>query len=129
MGQGILTTEQEKKLASLLDDAIKLKGILEFVDGFLFKAIIALVDDKYADKLKEEIKVKLSVLVDAVLANDIVLAETLATDLINSLVDIPGLDEEAEGLIFKGIIEILVAAILKWIEGVKGAPVTLKLAK
>lgn len=129
MEKGILTLLQEKKLASLLDDAIKLKGVLELIDGYVFKALITLLDDTYVDKLKEDIKIKLAALVDAVLAEDVELSETLAADIINGLVNIPGLDEEAEGLIFKSIIEILVAAVLRWIEGKKGTIVTLKLNK
>jgi len=125
--KGILTPEQEKKLAGMLDELIKLKGILEMIDGLVFKALITFVDDKFADKLKEEIKVKLAALVDAVMAEDLPLCETLAADVINSLIDIPGLDEEAEGLIFKGVIELLVGVITKWIEDKKQAPVTLKI--
>jgi hypothetical protein len=129
MEEGILTSAQEKTLAALLDDAIKLKGVAEFVDGFLFKALITFVDDKFIDKLKEEIKVKLAALVEAVMAEDVELAEQLATELVNSLIDIPGLDEESEGLLFKGVIEIIVGAILQWIESKKGEPVALKLAR
>jgi hypothetical protein len=125
--KGILTTEQEKTLAGLLDDAIKLNGIMEFIDGFVFKAVITFIDDTYLDKLKEDIKIQLASVVDAVMADDVPLAEQRVTDLVNSLIDIPGLDEETEGLIFKGVIEILVGAILKWIEGKKEQPVTLKL--
>ena len=125
--KGIFTSDQEKKLAGLLDDVIVLKGIMELVDGYVFKAVITFIDDKYVDKLKEDIKVKLAALAEAVIAEDVVLAEQLATDLVNSLIDIPGLDEESEGLVFKGVIEILVGVILKWIEGKKDAPVTLKL--
>jgi hypothetical protein len=129
MEEGILTLEQEKKLASLLDDVVKLKGIAEFIDGYLFKAIITFVDNKFVDKLKEEVKIKLAALVEAVMAEDVELAESLAADLINSLVDIPGLDEESEGLLFKGVIEIIVGAILDWIESKRGKPVALKLNK
>jgi len=125
--KGILTAEQEKVLSGLLDDAIKLKGVMELLDGYVFKAVITFVDDKYVDKLKEEIKVQLASIVEAVMANDVPLAEQRVTDLVNSLIDIPGLDEESEGLIFKGIIEVLVGVILKWIEGKKGEPVVLKL--
>ena len=117
MEEGILTSEQEKTLSALLDDAIKLKGVAEFVD------------DKFIDKLKEEIKIKLAALVEAVMAEDVELAEQLATELVNSLIDIPGLDEESEGLLFKGVIEIIVGAILQWIESKKGEPVALKLAR
>ena len=126
---GILTAVQEKKLAQMLDDLVKLKGVLELVDGYVFKVVITLLDDRVVDKLKEEIKIKLAALVDAVLGEDVLLAEQLATDIINSLVDIPGLDEESEGLIFKGVIELIVGAILNKVETIKCEVITLKLAK
>ena len=127
MEQGILTNDQEKKLSELLDSAIKLSGILEMVDGYVFKAIITMFDNKVVDKLKEEVKVKLSALVQAILDKDIDLAETTATDLMNELINIPGLDEESEGLVFKGIIEMLVGILLKEVEKLKNGPVVLKL--
>ena len=129
MEKGILTNEQEKKLASLLDDLVKLSGILEIVDGYVFKAIITILDDKVVDKLKEDIKIKLSELVQAILDKNIELSENVATDLMNGLIDIPGLDEETEGLIFKGIIQTLVGILLKELEKIKQAPVILKLKK
>jgi hypothetical protein len=125
--QGILTLEQEKKIASLLDDLLKLKGFLELVDGYVFKAILTFIDNKYVDKLSVDIKTKLAALVEAVMAENVELAETLTTDLMNTLIDIPGLDEESEGLLFKGVIELVVGAILDWINSKKPAPVTLKL--
>jgi hypothetical protein len=125
--KGVLTTDQEKKIAELLDNLLKLKGFLELVDGYVFKAIITFVDDKYVDKLSVDIKTKLAELITAVLAEDVPLAEQLATELMNQLIDIPVLDEEAEGLIFKGVIELVVGVILDWINGKKEVPVTLKL--
>lgn len=113
---GIFTTEQEKKLASLLDEAVKLKGFAELIDGFLFKALITFVDDRFVDKLSDELKTQLSGLATACLDEDIEAAKTLAADLLNSLVDIPGLGEDSEALIFKGAVELIVAAVLKWIE-------------
>lgn len=127
MEEGILTLEQEKKIAGLLDDVLKLKGFLELVDGYVFKAILTFVDNKYVDKLSVEVKTKLAALVDAVLAEDVDLAETLAADVMNTLIDVPGLDEESEGLLFKGVIEIVVGAVLNWINSKKEVPVTLKL--
>lgn len=125
--KGILTLEQEKKLAELLDNVIKLKGFLELVDGYVFKALITFLDDKFADQIKIEIKLKLAELVDAVLAEDIEGAEGLAADVINMLIDVPGLDEESEGLLFKGIIQLLVGVILDWINSKKEEPVVLQL--
>lgn len=125
--KGILNPEQEKKLAELLDELVKLKGFLELVDGYVFKALITFLDDKFADQIKVEIKLKLAELVDAVLAEDVEAAEILAADVINMLIDIPGLDEEAEGLLFKGIIQLLVGVVLDWINSKKEEPVVLQL--
>lgn len=125
--KGILTTVQEKKLSEILDSAIKVSGLFEFIDGYLFKILITFLDDTYADKLSVEIKTKLSELANALMDNDIETVEQVATDIINALIDIPGLDEDAEGLLFKGIIEMIVGAVLKWLVVKKGMPVALKL--
>ena len=118
--EGIFTAEQEKKLSQLLDDAIKLKGFPELVDGFLFKAIITFVDDSFVDRLNEEVKAQLQDLAEACLNEDIEIAETLVAELLNSLIDIPVLEEDSESLIFKGAVELIVAAVMKWIEAKKG---------
>jgi hypothetical protein len=123
--KGILTLEQEKYLSGLLDDTAKLKGIPEFLDGFVFKAVISFIDDSYIDKLDEELKLKLGELVDAVIAEDIELSEVIAADLIASLVKIPGLESDENALIFKGVIELLVGTIIKAIkdkQAAKAAP-------
>jgi hypothetical protein len=129
MEKGIFTREQEKKLASLLDDLIKLKGLFEVVDGLVFTAIISLVDDNYINKLPDEIKIKLSEIVEAVLNDDVELAELKATELINALVDVPLLDEEMEGLLIGSFVRLIVSSILKWIEDKKEQPVTLKIQR
>ena len=126
MESGILTRVQEQQLAQMLDDALVLKGILELVDGYLGRVLITVLDDKYVDKLKEDIKIKLAALVDAGFAEDVELVQTLAADLVNSLVDIPGLDETSEGLIFRGAIDLAVGAIIAWVA--KNKTVTIVLA-
>ena len=127
MEKGIFTKEQEKKLASLLDELIKLKGLFEMVDGLVFTAIISMVDDQLINKLPEEIKIKLSELAEAVIAEDVEEAELLATDLINQLLDIPLLDEDTEGLLIGSLIRLIVSSVLAWIERKKGEVVQLKL--
>ena len=57
--------------------------------------------------------------VEAILAKDVDAAEEIAAEIINSLVDIPGLDETSEGFLFKGAIELIVGAALKWVEKIK----------
>jgi hypothetical protein len=124
---GILSNEQEKVLAGKLDDLVKLKGVLELIDGYVFKALLTFLDDNLVAKLGEPIKVKLGELATVLLTApvDVDKAETIASDIINGLVDIPGLDEDAEGLLFKGIIEVIVGAVVKYLEGIKGTKVIL----
>ena len=50
MEKGILTAEQEKQLATIIDDAIVFKSkVLELIDGYVFKALITYIDDKYKE--------------------------------------------------------------------------------
>ena len=129
MDKGILTVVQEKKLAQILDDAVKVSGVFELIDGYLFKILLTFLDDTYADKLSVEIKTELGQLAEALMASDWDAAELVATSIINRLINIPGLDEDSEGLLFKGIIEIVVGAVLKLIGQKKGVIVALKLIR
>ena len=129
MDKGILTVVQEKKLAQILDDAVKVSGVFELIDGYLFKILLTFLDDTYADKLSVEIKTELGQLAEALMVSDWDAAELVATSIINRLINIPGLDEDSEGLLFKGIIEIVVGAVLKLIGQKKGVIVALKLVR
>ena len=126
---GILTPDQEKQIAVWLDDLVKLKGFWELIDGYLFKILITVLDDKLIDKLKADLKVKLSALVDTVIAGQIDQAEVLATDILVGLVQIPGVDSTVEGLIFSAVIQLVVAAILSKLQTVTGEKITLKVAE
>ena len=119
--KGIFSREQEKFLANAIDDALKLKGFLELVDGYVARVVITVIDDQLVDKLKADLKTKLAIVADAAIKGDLEGAEQASSDLLNSLVDIPALDEDAEGLIFKGAIELAVGAIKKWIASRKAA--------
>ena len=114
--KGIFTVEQEQKLAGMLDDAVKMKGLLEIVDGYLFKGIITIVDNEYIDRLNEEVKLQLQKLATACIDEDVDEAAAAVVELANSLIDIPMLDETSEGLIFKGAVDLILGAVMKWIE-------------
>jgi len=129
MEKGIFTKEQEKKLASLLDELIKLKGLFEMVDGLVFTAIISMVDDNLINKLPDNIKLKLSEIAEAALAEDVETAEIKATELLNELLDVPLLDEETEGLLIGAFVRLIVSSVLAWIERKKETPVQLFLAR
>jgi hypothetical protein len=126
---GILTPDQEKQLAVWLDDLVKLKGLLELVDGYIFRILITLLDDKVLDKLKTDLKTKLSALVAAAMAGQVDEAEQLATDILVSLVQIPGVDSTVEGLIFSAAIQLAVAAVISKLAVTTGKTITLKVAE
>jgi hypothetical protein len=69
--KGILNKDQEKIIAELLDKKVVFnKPILEAVDGYVFKAIITIVDDYGLEKLQENYKEKADELADALLAEN-----------------------------------------------------------
>lgn len=125
---GILTPAQESQLSVWLDDLVKLKGFWELVDGYIFKILITLLDDKALDKLKVDLKAQLAKLVDAALAGQVDVAEQLATDILVGLVQIPGVDSTVEGLIFGAAIQLAVAAVLNKLAVTVGKPIVLKVA-
>ena len=117
--KGWLSKEQEKKLADIIDDAVKAKGLIELIDGFLAKITITLIDDEVIDRINvpDDIKLKIGELVDAAIDEDVDEAQEVAADIINDLVDIPAVDEDSEAVIFEGAIKIIVGAVIKWIQG------------
>ena len=112
--KGILTSELESKLASMLDDVVKLKGVLEAVDGMAFKIAITAIDNNLADKIPEPYKTTISeLLVDILQEQDYAAACEKAADFLDSLIDIPGLDDPTEEMIFKGIFSVVAGLLAK----------------
>lgn len=109
----ILTDSNRKFVANAIDDAIKAKGVLELVDGFAARVLLNVVDNYIDSKLSisDSIKNQLNALVEAAKENDIESLEIIAADLLNSIIDIPGIDEEGEKLIFEGAVKIIVGAL------------------
>jgi hypothetical protein len=114
--KGVLLAVQEKDLSIVVDSALKLKGIPELLDGYVARILITVVDDQVVDKLKADVKEKLSVVVTKAMAKDWDGALESLSDMLNSLVDVPVLDETAEGLMFLGALQFLAGAIKQWIE-------------
>jgi len=109
---GIWNSDQEKYIAGAIDNSIKAKGVLEIVDGYLAKVVIVIVDDKGLDRLPEDLKPKLSALTDLAIAGDVQACEKLGAEILNNRIDIPGIDEQTEYIIFNGAMTIIVGAIL-----------------
>ncbi len=113
MRKGLLTKEQEKFFAELLDDAILFpNALVERLDKVAFKLIISTVDDNLADRIPEGWKSPLEPVIDAAMDGRWEEAGRHAANLLNSKIDIPGIDEESEQAIISGIIQLIIGAII-----------------
>lgn len=111
--KGLLTKEQEKFFAELLDDAIPFNSsLLEKLDKPAFKLIIAAVDDNLAERIPEAWRSPLEPVIDAAMQGDWGEAGEHASKMINPRVDIPGIDEESEGAIINGVIQLIIGAVI-----------------
>lgn len=128
MEQGIFTRAQEVLIGKLLKDFVKLKGILGFFSGYFFEAIIRYIDDTFIDKLESEMKAKLAEVVVAVENNNVQHAQNLASALLAELVKIPWMTLDVKKAVFKAFIELILSAILNWIEKKKNRTVVVTLA-
>jgi len=112
--KGILTKVVEEKLAAKLDELVKLKGIWESVDGLAFKLTLSALDDNLGEKIPEPYKSGLTSLFTAVLdEGDYETAVGNAFEFLDNVVDIPGLDDETEAMLFEGLATFVIAIILK----------------
>ena len=111
--KGILLKTVEAKLATILDDVVKLNGFWETIDGVAFRLVISAVDDNLADKIPEPYKTEIRTVIFEIIENeDYDQAVLNAFDFLDSLIDIPGFDDDTERLMFEAIAKMVVAAIL-----------------
>lgn len=115
--KGILTPEQENFIAKLLDEKIKFKNpILESMDRMAFKAIITVIDNNLIDRIPEDWKNPLEPILDDAIAEKWEDAASKIATLANEKIDIPGLDEISEQLIFEAITKLVLGLIMGKIE-------------
>ena len=114
MEKGILTKEMEVKLAGWLDDLIKLSAPLEAIDGIVFRIAITAIDNKYGELIPEPYKSELREGLGYVfIEEDYEKAIAAGFKLIDKLVDIPGIDDETEAMIFTGLMQVVIALLAK----------------
>ena len=113
MRKGLLTKEQEKFFAELLDDAIPFPNpLIERLDKAAFKLIISAVDDNLADRIPEGWQSPVEPIIDAAMQGNWEDAGEHASKMINQKIDIPGIDEESEGAIINGVIQLIIGAVI-----------------
>jgi hypothetical protein len=119
----ILSKENRSYIAEQIDAAIVAKGVLELIDGYAAKVVLNVIDN-FADKkltIADSVKEKLNSVVDAIKSNDIDTAETEISEVVDSLIDIPEIDDEDEKLIFEGAVKLVIGGLKTTITKIKTA--------
>lgn len=114
MEKGILTKAVEAKLATTLDELVKVEGIWEAIDGMAFKLAISALDDNLGEKIPEPYKEKLRQLFNKILEEEnYEEAVYLGFEFLDEIVNVPGIDDDMEAMLFDGLARIVVAVIVQ----------------
>lgn len=107
--KGILLAWLEEALAKTADKLCKLKGALEAFDGTFFLYSFRALDNWLGDKVPEPFKSEIrNTLGEIYFEKDYDKAIARGTDLIDNALNIPGINDVSEKLIFKGMITTVV---------------------
>ncbi len=118
--KGMLTNEQESFLANLLDETIQFKNpLLESMDSAIFKVLISVVDNNLVERIPQEWQNPLEPIIDAAIAGDWEGAADKIANFANEKIDIPGLDEISEQMIFTALVQLILGLIMGKIEQVR----------
>lgn len=123
---GILYKGEQKAFGKKVDpliDFTKLGGkkpkfwlkwvlaLIEKKDADLFTKGIAVLDDKFGEKIPVDLKPVARKVALAFLDDNLVSLEAEGTILLNMIIDIPGLSEDTEALIIHGTLKGLIEAM------------------
>lgn len=112
--KGLLTELVRDKAAQQLDDLYKGSGLIEVLDGKIFKLTISLLDNKFGEMVKDPYKTEIRELVHTVyMEEDVEAGLTMAFSYLNSHIDIPLLDDAMEDMLFKGLLQITLSLVAK----------------
>lgn len=104
----MLTSEQEKKIAGIVNSVIDIPGVPEFVEQIIFEQAVHLIDEAIQNVLPEPFKDLLNTLDDGIDRNTArQLADRLVV-IVNEKVNIPILNEDQEARLFRIVIDIIV---------------------
>jgi len=94
-----ISNETIKKLADLLDKIVILKGWAEKFDGIAFKVVLNFINNRFGDKIPDNLNTAIDGIVDSVEKEDYKAAETQFAELMAQLIKTPlidGTEEEVE---------------------------------
>lgn len=110
--KGLLSKELEKVIIEGLDKLISTTGIKELATDAAIRMFVPMIDNNLADKLKDSIKEPIREAGDLFLAEKYEEAIAKLADVLNVLVDVPGVDESIEEQIARKQFEVF-ALIIK----------------
>lgn len=109
--KGILTKELEGLVVKGLDKLIKAKGVAEAGSDMIIRMFVPLVDNHIADRLKDSIKLPLREAGGLLVEEKYEEAAVKFADVLNAMIDIPGVDELIEEKIARKQFEVFVLLI------------------
>lgn len=98
-------------ISKKVDEALKLKGFWEVVDGPAAIAVLKITNPIVSPKLPDNLKTDIHSMMDEIIEGDKAGASEKLADLLNSRIDVPFFDEGSEGFIFKGAITWIVGLL------------------
>ena len=117
MNKGVWTKEQIKFLAKILDDLKKWNNFfMETFDGKIYEGFLYFINNLALDKIPEKYKLPLSELTTTVMEGNWDEFDDKAAVILAELLDIPGMNEDQEVVLFSTGVQFIVEAIKLWIE-------------
>lgn len=111
----VFSSETKKKAREVLDEVIKLKGFKELLSDIGLFGVVEAVD-YFGDKvIPDEFDTALNDAVSLAIEKDYEGAMEALADLLDSVIDIPVLDDAQEEFVFQQGMKFLIAIIKNWI--------------
>ena len=103
-----------KETKTKLDDIVKLKGILEVIDGLAIGFALDYLDDNYAEKIPVPYQDEVVLLLEAFVEGDLDKLADVASGTLDELVDLPFADEDATAKFLAMNVKMLKDFIVWW---------------
>lgn len=113
--RGILSKADEKWLAKFMDKAIKLKGVLELIDGGVIRVLITTLDNIVVEKyVPDDWQNPIEELIALGKARD----KAGIAAFFDKKVDLPFVDDITEQIAFNSVVNFIAAKMYKYIDSV-----------
>ena len=119
---GLVSPEGEEMLAVLADEAYQWKNpILEMADKSVYKTIISTIDNNLLTKVPADWANPLKPIIAAAIKKDWETVGAGVANLANQKINIPGIDELSEQLLFNAAVGLILGLLMGKVEAVRAA--------